>query len=167
MRTLLKRKANQFDTINYMRELSIIHANNPFFKNFIKKNNLKADKESIKKIFDYIFNNTTFIKDNDKVQQIRVGTKLLRDKKGNCVDYSVLLSQFLINLGIPHSFKMVATDANKPNNFNHIYVVLYNDLPLDLVIGQDQNGFEKFKKSRKNYIFKEIPHYHDYKLKVI
>lgn len=164
-RTLIKRRANQFDTINSMKKYAQIGSNNPFFANFIARNNLSNDLESIKKISKYIFNHVTFEKDDSTRQVIRYGTKALRDKKGNCVDYSVLLSQFLINLRIPHSFIMVATNEKQPDNYNHIFVVLddYN-LPIDLVIGQDQTG--KGNKSNMQ-LFKSVPYYKSQKLKVI
>lgn len=167
-RTLIKRRADQFDTINNMKKYAQIGAKNPFFINFINRNNLYNDLESIKKISKYIFNHVTFEKDDSSRQIIRYGTKALRDKKGNCVDYSVLLSQFLINLNVPHSFKMVATESNDKNNYNHIYLTLDNyNLPIDLVIGQDQTGNEKYKDKRYMYLFEEVPHYKSSKLKVI
>jgi len=141
-----------------MKKYAQIGSNNPFFANFIARNNLSNDLESIKKISKYIFNHVTFEKDDSTRQVIRYGTKALRDKKGNCVDYSVLLSQFLINLKVPHSFKMVATEKNDQDNFNQ---------PIDLVIGQDQEGNEKYKDKRYMYLFKEVPHYKSSKLKVI
>tara|TARA_R100000278_G_scaffold99430_1_gene76231 strand:- start:2314 stop:2820 length:507 start_codon:yes stop_codon:yes gene_type:complete len=168
LKTLIKRNADQFDTIQNMRKYAIIGAKDPFFQKFIKQNNIKGDIEGVKKIAHYIFKNIAFEKDVQNNQIIRYGTRALRDGYGNCVDYSVLLSQFFINLGIPHSFKMVATESNTPENYNHIYVTLDNyRLPIDLVIGQDQDGNEDLKKKRTMYLFKEVPYFNSYKLKVI
>lgn len=168
MKTLIKRNADQFDTIQNMRKYAIIGAKDPFFRNFIKKNNIKGDIDGIKQISAYIFKNIAFEKDVKNNQIIRYGTRSLRDGYGNCVDYSVLLSQFFINLGIPHSFKMVATESIMPENYNHIYVMLDDYmLPIDLVIGQDQDGNEDLKTKRTMHLFKEVPHFNSYKLKVI
>jgi hypothetical protein len=63
---------------------------------------------------------------------------------------------------------MVATEKNDKNNYNHIYLTLDNyNLPIDLVIGQDQTGNEKYKDKRYMYLFEEVPHYKSSKLKVI
>ena len=84
------------------------------------------------------------------------------------VYYSVLLSEFLLNLGVRHSFKMVATEKNDPKNFNHIFVMLDDyDLPIDLVIGQDQQGKESYKDKRTMYLFKQVPYYTQSKFKVL
>jgi len=165
VRTLIKRKANQFDTISAMRKYALLGSENPFFTQFIQKNNVPPTLSGIQTVAKYIFDNVTFKKDNPNRQQIRYGTKAIRDGIGNCVDYSVLLSQFLINLRVPHSFIMVATNEKQPDNYNHIFVVLddYN-LPIDLVIGQDQTG--KGNKSNMQ-LFKSVPYYKSQKLKVI
>ena len=164
-RTLIKRNATQFDTIQAMKKYSKIGAANPFFKNFIIKNNISPTLPGIEKISRYIWDNVQFKKDSPRKQQIRYGTKLLRDGRGNCVDFSVLLSQFLTNLQVPHSFIMVATDKNNPTNYNHIFVVLDNyNLPIDLVIGKDQTGGGR---DTEMQLFKSVPYYNSYKLKVL
>ena len=166
MRKTIKRNANQYDTIRAMRESSFIGSQIPYFKNFINHHNLKNDLNSIKFISKYIFDNVYFEPDPPSRQQIRIGTRALREGIGNCVDYSVLLSQFLINLGVGHSFAMISTETNQPNSYNHIYVILddYN-APIDLVIGQDQEGLNR--RNRNINLFKEVPYYYKAKLKVI
>ena len=151
MKTLIKRQADQFDTIENMKKYAIIGSKNPFFSRYIARHNLKNNLESIKKISKFIFNHVYFEKDKSNNQIIRYGTRALRDGFGNCVDYSVLLSQFLLNLGVKHSFVML-------DNYN---------LPIDLVIGQDQQGNESFKDKRSMYLFKQVPYYQQSKLKVL
>jgi hypothetical protein len=164
---LIKRNANQFDTIRTMKDVAYQSAKNPYFKYLIKKHNLKDDIPSIKKVFDYAFFNTRFKKDLPKVQQIRSGIRSLRDKTANCVDYCILLSSFLLNLGVGHSFRMVSTRPNE--NFSHIYLVLEDGTPLDCVIGQNQDGKEQYKSNneRKNFFGMEIPYYNKYDLKIL
>ena len=60
----------------------------------------------------------------------------------------------------PHVFRMVSTNKNKPNDYNHIYVVLADGTPLDLVIGQDQDGKEILKRAneRTNFLGTEVPY---------
>ena len=54
-----------------MKKYAQIGSNNPFFANFIARNNLSNDLESIKKISKYIFNHVTFEKDDSTRQVIR------------------------------------------------------------------------------------------------
>jgi len=165
MRTLIKRSADQFDTIEAMKKYALIGSKDIFFKKFIQDYNLKPDLNSIKKICKYIFDNVYFEPDPPNKQKIRYGTRAFKDGYGNCVDYSVLLSQFLLNLKIPHSFMMVCTDKKNPENYNHIFVVIdKNNLPLDLVIGQDQ--VNKSLNNRHMILFKSVPFYNSAKLKV-
>ena len=155
----IKNRANQFDTIRVMKGVAYESALNPIFKNLINKYDLLRDPDRIKKIFDFCFYNTFYEKDDPRKQTVRSGIRSLTDKKANCVDYSVLLSSFLLNLNEPHFFRMVSTDENRPNDYNHIYVILGDGTPLDLVIGQDQNGKEILKraKERTNFFGIEVP----------
>jgi hypothetical protein len=164
---LIKKRANQYDTIRTMKNVAFESAKNPFFKNLINRHHLYNDPNRIKKIFDFAFENTFYEKDNPTNQTIRSGIRSLKDKKANCVDYCILLSSFFINLGIPHNFKMVATDPKNPANYNHIFVTLADGTPLDCVIGQDQTGKEQYKKIRKNYYGVEVPYSKQYTLKII
>ena len=156
----IKNRANQFDTIRVMRGVAYESAQNPLFKKLINKHSLFRDPDRIKKIFDFCFYNTYYQKDDPKRQTVRSGIRSLTDKKANCVDYSVLLSSFLLNLNEPHVFRMVSTNKNKPNDYNHIYVVLADGTPLDLVIGQDQDGKEILKRAneRTNFLGTEVPY---------
>ena len=143
----LKKKGNQFDTIKLMKKIAYQNSKKPFYKNYIKRNNIVGTTDDLEKIFNDIFYSTYFVKDPPGVQQIRTGERLLKEGKGNCVDYSVIISTFLLNLGIPHKLRMISTDKNNPNAYSHIYVVTDSGIILDVVLGQDQNGNE-YKKSK-------------------
>ena len=156
----LKKNGNQYDTIEFMKKIAYQNANEPFFKNYIKKNNLVGSPSDLSKIFHDIFYKTNYKKDPEGIQQIRTGTRLLKEGIGNCVDYSVIFSSFLLNLGIPHKFRMISTDRNRPNAFSHIYLVTDSGIVMDAVIGQDQNGFEyKKKKNQRTPFFNTEANY--------
>lgn len=138
----LKNSGTQFDTIKYMSDVARKSAKNPFFKNYIRINNLTGTTEDLHKIFNEVFFRTYYKADPPGRQQIRSGTRLLREKFGNCVDYSVIFSAFLLNLGVPHSFRMISTDKNNPEQYSHIYVVTEDGIVMDAVLNQDQDGNE-------------------------
>lgn len=140
-----KRRANQHDTIQAMRMVARESAREPYFKKLVKKYNLNGDRNSLERIFNFAFFNTYFQGDNPKIQTIRSGVRSIIDQRANCVDYSILLSSFLINMQVPHSFRMISIDPKHPNNFAHIYVILADGTVLDCVIGQDQTGKEYLK----------------------
>lgn len=164
---ILKRRGNQFDTIKLMKKVAYESAKNPFFRAFINKHQLYNDPEALNKIFHYCFEKVKYLKDPKNKQYIRSGIRSLKEGRGNCVDYCILLSSFLLNLNIPHKFRMVSTNTANPDNFGHIYLIAGPKV-LDLVIGQDQNGNEIYKKEKERTPFfnKEIPYLKKFDLKI-
>ena len=164
---ILKRRGNQFDTIKLMKKVAYESAKNPFFRAFINKHQLYNDPEALNKIFHYCFEKVKYLKDPKNKQYIRSGIRSLKEGRGNCVDYCILLSSFLLNLNIPHKFRMISTTANSPNNYGHIYIKAAS-IPMELVIGQDQQGKEIFKRDNERTPFfnKEIPYVKKYDLVV-
>ena len=150
-----------------MKKVAYESAKNPFFRAFINKHQLYNDPEALNKIFHYCFEKVKYLKDPKNKQYIRSGIRSLKEGRGNCVDYCILLSSFLLNLNIPHKFRMISTTANSPNNYGHIYIKA-GSIPMDLVIGQDQQGKEIFKRDNERTPFfnKEIPYVKKYDLVV-
>lgn len=78
-------------------------------------------------------------------QRVKSAYATLRDQRGNCVDYSILISAILLVLEQPHFLRLVELEPGK--GFAHIYpVALLSDgreLALDIVPQQDQNGRER------------------------
>ena len=66
MRTLIKRKANQFDTISAMRKYALLGSENPFFTQFIQKNNVPPTLSGVQTVAKYIFDNVNPILYNVK-----------------------------------------------------------------------------------------------------
>lgn len=166
-KVVYRKGASQHDTIQVMKKVAHQSSKNPYFKTLVKKYNLKKDLNSLKRIFKFAFYNTFFESDNPKTQTIRSGMRTINDKRANCVDYCILLSSFLINMKVPHSFRMISTDPNNPNNLSHIYIVTPFGV-LDPVIGQNQNGKEHLKNrtERTPFFLDEAPYVSNIDLRI-
>lgn len=156
---LVSRNANQFTTLSNIDKVAKIDARHPFILDSIKKYNLNRDLGSLKKIAKAGFNISKFQPDPADNQYIRTVTRFLKDRRANCVDYTVFLSAFLRALKVPHVIRMVSFDRNNPGAFSHIYPVTLDGVVMDVVGGQDQNGFEGLKQAKKRtFIFnREVP----------
>jgi hypothetical protein len=103
----------------------------------------KRSGNPIKFVFDYVYSNVVYEPDPNNIQLVKSPICTLKTKKGNCVDYSVLIGSILINLKIPFFFKTVGFDSS--GSFDHIYIVTKEqNLVLDCVIGQKQDGTDTF-----------------------
>jgi hypothetical protein len=140
-------RGNNFKTLKIIDKIAKEEQKHPFIKQAVQKYKLDQSPESIERIFKAIYKLIKFYPDPANTQYIRTVNRQLKDKRGNCVDYTLFLTSFLRALGVPHSIRMVQTDKHA-SGFNHIYIVLDNGTPLDLVIGQDQNGLEPLKEKR-------------------
>ena len=137
-------RGNNFKTLKLIDKVAREEAKHPFIIESIERLGLDGSKDSIEKIFNAIYKITRFFPDPDARQYIRTVNRQLKDRRANCVDYTVFLSAFLRALKVPHKIRMVQTDEGRPG-FNHIYCVLMDGTPLDLVIGQSQDGSEPAK----------------------
>ncbi len=156
---LITRNADQFITLNEIDKQARRDSRHPFILNSIKKYKLGQDPASIRKVAKAAFNIAKFQPDPQDNQYIRTTTRLLKDRRANCVDYTMFISAFLRALKVPHIIRMASFDPNNPRAFSHIYPLTQNGLILDVVPGQDQNGLEfKKKPSERTFIFnKEVP----------
>jgi hypothetical protein len=73
------------------------------------------------------------------LQIVRTPAATLRDKRGNCVDYTVLIGAIATAAGLPVIIKVVAFDPS--GEFAHVYPVV-NGFPCDVVPFQKQDGTE-------------------------
>ncbi len=156
---LISSHADQKKTLREIDKIAEIGKNHDFIKFSVLKNNLRNDLESIKAIFNSAFNLTTFQPDPTGHQYIRTVNRFLKDRRGNCVDYTVFISAFLRAIRVPHIIRMVSFDSEQPKSYQHIYPLTINGLPLDAVYGQDQDGneFKKSKSERESFFSKEVP----------
>jgi hypothetical protein len=99
-----------------------------FSKGFRGRN----QKETCKKIFDYIKNNFTYVADGGE-QVIKLPSALLKKRVGDCKSYSLFTASILENLKIPYKF--VYTSYNNNPIPAHVYVVTEDGCIIDAVYG--------------------------------
>lgn len=162
-------RGDQYDTINIMRGIILEEARNPKLIKIAKEIKQRYPDNRVKQlraVFNLGFNETRYISDPPDVQQIRRPLRLLKDARGNCVDYATFNGTFCKLLGIPAALKMVKFGGFK--SFSHIYTVTRTTPPiiLDQVIGQAEDGTEFLKDpgERKGYFNKEVPYFDSYYL---
>jgi len=158
---LITNNGNQLKTVEVIKHVVNESQEDNFIQNFVNLHKITPDLKGIEKLFNLIFFNTFFLADPEHTQFIRSPRRLFMDKCGNCVDYSTCIAAFCKYLKIPCQLVVIAADPKQPDNLNHIYCKVFFNLPLDLVIGQNQDGSERFKKmhERKNYFGHEVPNY--------
>jgi len=114
---------------------------------FSKQFKGRNEKETCKKIFNYLKNNFTYVADGEE-QIIKLPSALLNKKVGDCKSYSLFTSSILENLGIPYSF--VYTSYNTNPIPQHVYVTTQNGCIIDAVYGifnQEKKPTYKYKKN--------------------
>lgn len=149
-------KGNQLKTLALVDKYAEKSKDHLFIVSSIDKYKLDKSKQSLQKIFDAIFRLVYFFPDPQNCQYVRTVNRTLKDRRGNCVDYSVFFSAFLRALGIPHQIQIVEYPNQLTPGISHIYVKTMDGITLDAVIGQDQEGNEINKKSRTGFFNKEI-----------
>lgn len=158
--TLLSTNANQHLTLREIDKIARDESSHPFVISSIDKYGLRNDLESIKRVFDAAFRVATFYPDPEGYQYIRTVNRTLKDRKANCVDYTVFISAFLRAMGVPHIIRMVSFDQNNPKSYQHIYPLTAKGVIMDVVYGQDQFGAEGLKDpaERKSHFNQEVPY---------
>ena len=92
----------------------------------------RTNKETCKKIFDYIKSNFTYVADGGE-QVIKLPSALLKKRVGDCKSYSLFTASILENLKIPYKF--VYTSYNNNPIPAHVYVVTEDGCIIDAVYG--------------------------------
>jgi hypothetical protein len=93
----------------------------------------RNERETCKKIFDYLKNNFTYVADGGE-QIIKLPSALLRYKTGDCKSYSLFTSAILENLKIPYKFVYASYNTNPVPG--HVYVVTESGCIIDAVYGK-------------------------------
>ena len=99
---------------------------------FSKQFKGRTNKETCKKIFDYIKSNFTYVADGGE-QIIKLPSALLKKRVGDCKSYSLFTASILENLKIPYKF--VYTSYNNNPIPAHVYVVTEDGCIIDAVYG--------------------------------
>lgn len=156
---LITTNGDQYKTVEVIKRVARESQADTFIQNVVNLHKITPDLKGIEKLFNLVFFNTFFHADPEHTQIVRSPRRLFIDKMGNCVDYACCIAAFCIYLKVPCKLIIAATDPSQPQNYNHIYCKVLFDVPIDPVIGQNQDGTERYKKrsERKNYFGVEVP----------
>jgi len=102
-------------------------------REFSLKFKAASEKETCKKIFDYLKNQIRYVADGDQ-QIVKLPSALLKTKVGDCKSYSLFTASILENLKIPYKF-VYASYNNNPIP-GHVYVVTSQGCIIDAVYGK-------------------------------
>jgi hypothetical protein len=117
-------------------------------KDLAKKFKGYTEKESCKKIFNFLMSNIQYQVDGDN-QKIKLPSAFLREKSGDCKSYSLFTGAILTNLKIPFSFTYASYNP-KDKTPEHIYVTTKKGCIIDAVYGKfnaEKKPTYKFQKS--------------------
>ncbi len=130
-RTTLKENANLDDTLQAMKLIALRDYRQVEGLAFqLKTDNVRETSENI---WNYLRENTRYKLDRKGIEELRTPARSLVDgKKGlqdanfgiDCDDYTILVSALLLNLRIPHEYRVTAYE--QVGRFQHIYPVAFD-----------------------------------------
>lgn len=150
-KTQISERANVRETAEVMRQVIEIESKKPYVINLARELSISL-YEPYKTAFvlcNFAFNAATFEPDTDGIQVIKTPAATLRTRRGNCVDYTVLIGAIAKAANIPIIIKVVAIGGN---NFGHVYPVV-NGLPCDVVPYQRQDGNEHLHRDAATVVY--------------
>jgi transglutaminase-like putative cysteine protease len=114
-------------------------------------NKSKDFSSLLQNIANYVYDRAYFEPDPMTKQILRTPGAVLRDRRANCVDYTIFIGAMCAQLGLPVTVRIVRFGGAP--NFGHVYPIV-NGYPVDVVPGQEQTGKEH--KQRKNGVQPKI-----------
>lgn len=143
---ILIEEHNENDLLQAMANEARKGKNNSWVLEVSERAKAIQDKgEKLKFILENVYQLAIFRLTPDNRQQLRTVDNIVRNRKANCTQYSTIISSVLLNLSIPHKFRLIDQDGG---GYSHVYIIV-NDIVLDAVIGQAQNDSDTFG-NRKN-----------------
>jgi transglutaminase-like putative cysteine protease len=76
-------------------------------------------------IFRYCKAKIAYIKDPYKVEMIEAPYRVLQRRAGDCDSSSVLVGILNEAVGIPAAFKAIKSDPTRPEEFSHVYTMVF------------------------------------------
>jgi transglutaminase-like putative cysteine protease len=148
----IAQQANVKQIAETMREVALIESKKPYIKALAEKLFISKNEPyySAFKLCNFAYNAATFEPDQVGRQVLKTPYALLREKKGNCVDYTILISALAIAANIPAIIKVVAVHNSK--DFGHVYPII-NGLPCDVVPYQRQDGKEHLYRTGSEIVY--------------
>lgn len=124
------------ETVDWIRKVAVQGTRNLQAQQ-IAAECLKAS-DPLKCAFDKVYDLIVYEPCPDDIQSLRTIENMIREQKGNCVNYSTMLASILLLMNVPFFFRTVA--YSNPNEYDHIYIVTKSGIVLDPVPGQRQDG---------------------------
>jgi len=153
--TTIFENATTNDVVKLIDAVSSEATNDPLMQS-LSRALVNQGGDPLKNIFQFACKVARYQPDAPTLQTVRTPARLIMERRGNCVDFSVLISTILKCLKFGHKYKIVKLAPNMP--YGHIYIVsnLVNGTKvLDPIYGKD------YKKDENNiliYFNKEVPH---------
>lgn len=157
----ISERANVRETADVMRQIIEIESKKPYVLNLARELSISLN-EPYKSAFvlsNFAFNAATFEPDTNGIQVIKTPAATIRTKRGNCVDYTVLIGAIANALNIPVIIKVVAIGDGE--NFGHVYPIV-NGLPCDVVPYQRQDGTEHLHRKKETVVYPIEKEYNKY-----
>ena len=79
-------------------------------------------------LLSYVQQNVRYTRDPwtpDGLERVAHPLVTLQSGGGDCDDLSVVLATLASSIGAAYAFRTVGTDASKPDDFQHVYVMIY------------------------------------------
>lgn len=137
-------------TVKWMRKIAQDNANGPTIQQIAEE--LSREKDPVQAVFRYAYDNVAYRLDPPSTQRLRTAMRSLKEQYGNCVDYTILISALLQNMGIRHKMRMASYVGS--DTWEHIYVVVDGRV-LDPVLGQRQDNTDTLHNRNGGYFNKE------------
>lgn len=157
----ISEKANVKQTAELMAEVIKTESKKHYVHEIAKKLciNKEAPHTSAMLLCNFAFHTATFEPDVNGVQVIKTPAATMRTKKGNCVDYTVLIGAIAKAAGIPVIIKVVA--IGDQTEFGHVYPIV-NGLSCDVVPYQRQDGTEHLYRTGNEVVYPTEKEYNKY-----
>lgn len=131
-RKTIKQNASVSDTLRHMKMIAE--------RDFLQVKDLAQDlqgnsvAETAENIWNWLRQNTVYKLDQSGLEELRTPARSMVDRlKGiDCDDYTILISALLLNLNIPHEYRVAA--YHEKGRFEHIYPVAFDEFGNEYVI---------------------------------
>lgn len=84
----------------------------------------KEFKCEAKSIFEWVRDQIKWIRDTRGFETLQYPYRTLAFGAGDCDDLSILLAALSISVGIPTSFKAIAANPMRKDQYSHVYVIM-------------------------------------------
>jgi len=123
----------------------------------------KSLEETVRNIKDFLYNNFQY-KADDSDQNLFTLARAWKERQTgiDCKSYSIIASQILLTLNIPHAFRKIRQNGDAPKMYSHVYVIVYNGTPQPFIIdgvasyNSEPPHLEKYDLVMKHYVLNGV-----------